>query len=86
MSTISLTTATTPSGLFGKVFAQVAGALNKRRAAAAFAHMSEREYQDIGWGQCDRHSHALSLSETPPERRARAAAVRAWYGAPRKAA
>jgi hypothetical protein len=84
MSTISLTTAAPASGLLGSVFAKVGAAFAARAASAAFAGMSEREYQDIGWGQPDRHPHLLTASETPPERRARATAVSAWYG--RKAA
>ncbi len=83
MSTISLITAAPASGKFGKVFEAVRAALAARHASAALAGMSEREFQDIGWGQTDRHSHALTLTETPPERRARAAAVAAWYRAAR---
>ncbi len=86
MSTIMLTTAAPSSGMFGKVFAGVVGAFAARRASFAFAGMSERELQDIGWGQTDRTSHAPTLVETPPERRARAAAVAAWYGAQKRAA
>ncbi len=84
MSTITMTTATPASGSFGKVFAWVADAWTARRANAAFAGMSEREFQDVGWGQTDRYAHSLSLAETPPERRARQSAVAAWHG--RKAA
>ncbi len=81
MSTISTTIAAKPAlGLLGKVFARAAAYWNARRAAVALAHMSEREFQDIGWGQPDRYSHALRASETPPERRARAQAVAAWHG------
>ena len=82
MSTISLITSVPASGALGKVLAKVAGAWAARRARAAFAGMSERELQDIGWGQADRYSHVLS-GETPPERRARALARGAWH---RKAA
>ena len=84
MSTITMTTATPASGSFGKVFAWLAAAWAARRAGAAFAGMSEREFQDVGWGQTDRHAHSLGLAETPPERRARQSAVAAWHG--RKAA
>ena len=80
MSTISLTTAAPASGLLGPVLAKIAAAFAARQASAAFAGMSEREFQDIGWGQADRHPHVLSAGETPPERRARVAAVTAWYG------
>ncbi|MDE3175002.1 MAG: DUF1127 domain-containing protein [Pseudomonadota bacterium] len=86
MSTITMTTATPVSGSFGKVFAWLGKAWTARRARAALAGMSEREFQDIGWGQSDRHSHALRLEETPPERRARAAAVAAWHAPQKKAA
>ncbi len=44
MSTITMTTATPASGSFGKVFAWVADAWTARRANAAFAGMSEREF------------------------------------------
>ena len=80
MSTITMTSATPASGSFGKVFAWVADAWAARRANAAFAGMSEREFQDVGWGQADRYAHSLRVAETPPERRARAAAVAAWHG------
>ncbi|HXT08465.1 MAG TPA: hypothetical protein VN715_16220 [Roseiarcus sp.] len=86
MSTITMTPVTPGFGAFGKVFARVAGAWAARRANAAFAGMSEREFQDVGWGQADRYSHSLGVVETPPERRARATAVAAWHGAHRKAA
>ena len=86
MSTITLTTAKPAPGALAKVFAALGEAFAARRAAAAFAHMSERELQDVGWGQTDRHSHALALSETPPERRARATAVAAWHRNLRRAA
>ena len=86
MSTFTMTTATSASGAFGKVFAWVADAWAARRANAAFAGMSERKFQDVGWGQADRYSHGLSVTETPPERGARLKAVAAWHGAYRKAA
>jgi uncharacterized protein YjiS (DUF1127 family) len=87
MSTISTTTAAKPaSGVLSKVFARVGAAWEARRAAFAFAGLSERELQDIGWGQTDRYSHALNVAETPPERRARATAVAAWHGPQKKAA
>lgn len=86
MSTITMTSAKPVSGSLGKAFAWVGQVLASRRDAAAFAGMSEREYQDIGWGQSDRFSQAANLAETPPERRARAAAVAAWYGSVKKAA
>jgi hypothetical protein len=86
MSTITMISATPARGLFGKVFASFAQAWAARRDAAALAGMSEREFQDIGWGQPDRYSHAASLSETPPERRARATAVAAWHRPSCKAA
>ena len=81
MSTISTTIVAKPvSGALGKVIARAVAAWNARQAAFSFAGMGEREMQDIGWGQPDRYSHALNLAETPPERRARAAAVAAWHG------
>lgn len=87
MSTITTTIAAKPvSGVLGKVFAQVGAAWTARRAAFACAGLSEREFKDIGWGQPDRYSHALHLPETPPERRARAAAVAAWHQPQKKAA
>ena len=86
MSTISTTiTATPASGSFGNVFAWIGKAWAARRARAAVAGMSEREFQDIGWGQPDRHSHALPVEETPLERHARAIALAAWR-APRQRA
>jgi hypothetical protein len=87
MSTITTTIAAKPgSGVLGKVLARAVAAWEARRAAMAFAGLSERELQDIGWGQPDRYSHALNISETPPERRARAAAVAAWHRPQKKAA
>ena len=79
MSTISLTTAAPASGLLGPVLAKIAAAFAARQASAAIAGMSEREFQDIGWGQADRQPHLLNATETPPERSARVAAVAAWY-------
>jgi hypothetical protein len=86
MSTISLTSAKPAAGGLGKMFARIGQAWADRRAAASLAGMSERELQDVGWGQTDRYSQAASLGETPLERRARAAAVAAWHGSTRKAA
>ena len=86
MSTISLTTSSLPEGLLAKAFAALARGWRDRAAAAAFAGMSERELQDIGWGQQDRWAKTLSTSETPPDRRARAIAIAAWHGTLRKAA
>ncbi len=86
MSTISLTSAKPAEGGLSKMFARFGQGWAERRACAAFAGMSERELQDIGWGQTDRWSPTLLAGETPPERRARAAAVAAWYGTGRKAA
>ena len=79
MSTISTTISATPAtGLLGQMFARVGKAWEARRAAAAFAGMSEREFQDVGWGQMDRHPHDEISAETPPERRARQVARAAW--------
>ena len=86
MSTLSLTSAKPASGALSKMFARVGQAWAARRAAAALAGMSERELQDVGWGQTDRWSPALLAGETPPERRARAAAVTAWYREHKRAA
>ena len=83
---MSMISAPTPSGAFAKTLARIAEVMRARKAAAAYAGMSEREFQDIGWGQEDRWSPTLSDSETPPERRARATAVRAWHGTHKKAA
>jgi hypothetical protein len=81
MSTISLTTAKPASGSLAKVFARVVEAFAARRASHAFAGLSERELQDIGWGQVDRNALALTLDETPQERRARHIARTAWHRA-----
>jgi hypothetical protein len=81
-----MTSATPASGSFGKVFAWVADAWAARRANAAFAGMSEREFQDVGWGQLDRLPHRLGEQETPPEKRARQVALAAWYGGLKQAA
>ncbi len=86
MSTITMTSAKPAQGSLGKAFTWIGQAWARRRDAAAFAGMSEREYQDIGWGQADRYSHAAHLPETPPERSARAAAVAAWHRPMKKAA
>jgi hypothetical protein len=86
MSLITTTSAKPASGLLGKALGWIGQARAHRRTAAAFAGMSEREFQDVGWGQTDRWSPALSAGETPPERRARAVAVAAWYGTRKKAA
>lgn len=86
MSTDSLITAKPAAGVLAKAFAALGEAFAARRTAAAVAGMNEREYQDIGWGQTDRHSHVPAETETPPERRARAAAVAAWHRSLRKAA
>ena len=80
MSTISTTITAKPTlGIIGKVFGRVGDAWAARSASAAFASMSEREFQDVGWGQSDRYAHTLGAPETPPERQARVAAVAAWY-------
>jgi len=86
MSTITLTSRQPAAGVLAKVVAAWAQVFAARRAAAAFASMSEREYQDIGWGQMDRHPKIPVERETPPERRARALAVAAWHKPLRKAA
>jgi hypothetical protein len=86
MSTITTISAQPASGSLVKAFAWIGQAWAHRRAEAAVAGMSEREYQDIGWGQTDRYSQVVNLTETPPERRARAVAVAAWYGSSKKAA
>ncbi len=86
MSTVSLISAKPAPGVLAKAFVALGQAFAARRTAHAFAGMSEREYQDIGWGQPDRHSQALAAMETPPERSARATAVAAWHRSMRKAA
>ena len=86
MSLITTTSAKPATGSLGKAFGWIGQAFANRRAAAALAGMSERELQDVGWGQTDRWSPALHAGETPPERRARASAVAAWHGARKKAA
>jgi hypothetical protein len=86
MSTITMTSSKPGSGSLAKAFSWIGQAWANRRHAAAFAGMSEREFQDVGWGQTDRFSQADLVGETPPERRARAAAVAAWHGSVKKAA
>ena len=61
MSTISLTSATLPLGSLGNVFARIGKAWAARRDRAAFAGMSEREFQDIGWGQMDRQPENIFI-------------------------
>jgi hypothetical protein len=61
-------------------------AWHARQARASMAGMSEREFQDIGWGQTDRWSTELNFVEPPEDRRARAVARKAWLTPTRKAA
>jgi hypothetical protein len=70
----------------GKFAGWLGRAWSERQAHAAFAGMSEREFQDIGWGQTDRWATQLSDVEPPEDRRARAVAVKAWLAPTRKAA
>ena len=87
MSTISTTISATPAqGALGKILAWVGKAWQDRHARAALAGMSEREFQDIGWGQSDRHSPVALLDETPAERRARQIALAAWRAPQKQAA
>jgi hypothetical protein len=70
----------------GKFAGWLGRAWSERRANAAFAGMSEREFQDIGWGQADRWATQLNEVEPPEDRRARAIAVKAWLAPTKKAA
>jgi hypothetical protein len=74
------------AGSLGKVAGWLGRAWRERQAHAAFAGMSEREFQDIGWGQADRWATQLSEVEPPEDRRARAIAVKAWLAPTKKAA
>jgi hypothetical protein len=70
----------------GKFAGWLGRAWSERRANAAFAGMSEREFQDIGWGQTDRWATQLVEVEPLEDRRARAIAVKAWLAPMKKAA
>ncbi len=70
----------------GKFAGWLGRAWNERQAHAAMAGMSEREFQDIGWGQTDRWATQLSDVEPPEDRRARAVAVKAWLSPMKTAA
>jgi len=70
----------------GKFAGWLGRAWQERQAHTAFAAMSEREFQDIGWGQTDRWATQVSDVEPPEDRRARAIAVKAWLAPTRKAA
>ena len=74
------------AGSLGKFAVWLGRAWQDRQAHTAFAAMSEREFQDIGWGQTDRWATQLSDVEPPEDRRARAIAVKAWLTPARKAA
>jgi hypothetical protein len=63
---------------FAKLVAKAGLALQDRQARASIAAMTEREYQDIGWGQPDRWATELHFVEPPEDRRARAVARKAW--------
>jgi hypothetical protein len=70
----------------GKFAGWLGRAWSERRANAAFAGMSEREFQDIGWGQTDRWATQFVEVEPPEDRRARAIAVKAWLAPMKNAA
>ena len=79
MLTISTTTARpTATGSFAKAFGWLGAVWQERRTRAALGTLSEREFQDIGWGQADRWSAASMVAETAEERHARRVALRAW--------
>jgi uncharacterized protein YjiS (DUF1127 family) len=77
---------TPPAGSLAKFVAWLGHAWQDRQARASIAAMSEREYQDIGWGQSDRWATHLNDVEPPEDRRARAIALNAWRAPNRKAA
>jgi hypothetical protein len=87
MLTISTTTARpSATGLLRQALAQLGDAWKAQRNASALAGLSEREMQDVGWGQPDRWSAASTVAETPEERHARRVALRAWGVSHQKAA
>ncbi len=67
------------TGSLGKFVAWISHAWEERQTRASFAGMSEREFQDIGWGQADRWAKQISDVEPPEDRRARMIALRAWH-------
>jgi uncharacterized protein YjiS (DUF1127 family) len=86
MKTISTTTARpSATGSFAKVFGWLGAAWQERNTRAALGPLSEREFQDIGWGQADRWSAASTVAETAEERHARRVALRAWSPAQKAA-
>jgi len=76
----------TAAGSLHKFAVWVSQPWRDRQARASLAGMSEREFQDIGWGQPDRWESHLSDVELPEDRRARAIARKAWLAPAQKAA
>ena len=74
------------AGSVRKLVARLGQAWRERRAAASLAGMSERELQDIGWGQSDRWTTHCIEVEPPEDRRLRAIALKAWRAPAQKAA
>ena len=60
--------------------------LEARQTMAMLGELSEREWRDIEPGRRDRFGAAAVRDDDPAERRARARAIRAWYGHGAKAA
>ncbi len=59
--------------------------MEARRTLAQLGQMSDRELSDIGLLRADLiDCGALPLDDDPSERLARARAMRAWYGRPRR--
>ena len=63
MSNFTYTTTTPPSGSLTKILVRMIAGWRARFAHDAFAGMSERERQDIGWGQMDRYARASGLDK-----------------------
>ena len=61
MSMIAYKIATPPEGAVTKMFSRFFAGLRARFVHDPVSGMSEREFQDIGWGQMDRYSRAASL-------------------------
>jgi hypothetical protein len=60
--------------------------LEARQTMAMLGELSEREWRDIEPGRRDLFGAAAARDDDPAERRARARAIRAWYGHGAKAA
>ena len=60
--------------------------LEARKTMEMLGELSEREWRDIEPGRRDLFGAVAARDEDPAERRARARAIRAWYGHGAKAA